>query len=134
MDDALQMDRILKKANELGHLLNQNEIVRRFRDLSEKLGRDEEARKLMEELIETTQLLEDKERAGKPIEVEEKRRMAELQKKTSESRTLQEFLATQAYYIQILSHVNEAIANPQGEPPRDSGIILPGENDRKIII
>ena len=42
-------------------------------------------------------------------------------------------MATQAYYINLLTQVNEAVANPTGPPPKKSDIILPGD-DTGIII
>ena len=46
---------------------------------------------------------------------------------------LGEFTATQAYYMNIMQQVNEAIANPKGDPPKESTIITP-ENDKGIIL
>lgn len=128
------MDKLLKKANELGHLLAQNEIVARFKELAENLEKSEESKELMNELITKSQMFHEKEQAGGTIEVEEKQELAELQEKAKKDELVNEFLATQVYYINILNQVNEAIANPQGDPPKDSDIILPGGDDKKIII
>jgi len=127
------MEKILKKAYELGHLLKQNDIIKRFTELSEKLEKDEDAKKLLEELITSTREFEAKEKEGSTIEVAEKKAFSELQEKVKNNDLVNEFLATQSYYVNILSQVNEAIANPQGDPPKDSDIILPGE-DKGIII
>jgi cell fate (sporulation/competence/biofilm development) regulator YlbF (YheA/YmcA/DUF963 family) len=127
------MEKLIKKANELGHLLAQHQIIKRFRELAEKLEKDEESKGIMNELFEVTQSFEAKERANQPIEPDEKKQLADLQDKAKENSLISEFLATQAYYINVLSAVNEAIANPQGDPPKDSDIILPGD-DKGIII
>ena len=127
------MEEILKKANELGHLLRRNEIVKRFTELSERLEKDEEAKKVLEELLQATHEFQRKEDEGVPIEVEEKRRLTELQEKAKDNTLVSEFLATQVYYINILAQVNEAIANPKGEPPRTSNIIMPGEDSGIIV-
>jgi len=127
------MEKLLKKANELGHLLAQNEIVMRFRELAEKLEKSEESKALMNELLTASQEFHEKETAGTTIEVEEKQELAELQEKAKKDSLVNEFLATQVYYINILNQVNEIIANPQGDPPKESDIILPGE-DKKIIL
>ncbi|MHC4943099.1 MAG: YlbF/YmcA family competence regulator [Planctomycetota bacterium] len=121
------------KANELGHLLAKHEIIMRFRELAEKLEKDEDSKQILNELFEVTQSFEAKERANQPIEADEKKQLADLQDKAKDNSLISEFLATQAYYINILSAVNEAIANPQGEPPRESDIILPGD-DKGVII
>lgn len=128
------MENILKKASELGHLLNQNEIVKRFQELSEKLSKSEASKELLEKLLKASQEFEGKERGGETIEVQEKRDLSELQEKAKEDSLISEYLATQVYYMNILAQVNEAIANPKGDPPKDSNIILPGDSDKGIII
>lgn len=127
------MEEILKKASELGHLLRQNDIVKRYRELAEKLEKNEESRALLDELLEATHAFQKKEEAGAAIEVEEKKRLSELQEKSRNDALINEFLATQMYYLNLLTQVNEAIAQPKGEPPKKSDIILPGE-DKGIII
>jgi cell fate (sporulation/competence/biofilm development) regulator YlbF (YheA/YmcA/DUF963 family) len=128
------MEKILKKANELGHLLKANEIVNRYQDVVKKLEGSDDSRKLMEELANMSQAFEEMEKSGKPIEPDMKKDLAELQEKAKADALIGEFLATQAYYVNILTQVNEAIANPQGEPPKESEIILPGDMDKGIII
>jgi cell fate (sporulation/competence/biofilm development) regulator YlbF (YheA/YmcA/DUF963 family) len=127
------MDEIIKKAHELGHLLQQNDIVKRFTELSEKLNQNEDAKKLLEDLFKASQDYEKKEREGVPIEGPEKRALADLQEKAKDNELIGEYLATQSYYFNILAQVNEAIANPKGDPPKKSDIILPGD-DKGIIL
>ncbi|MFH2000635.1 MAG: YlbF family regulator, partial [Planctomycetota bacterium] len=117
------MEKILKKANELGHLLAKNEIVVRFKDLADKMEKSEESKELMNNLLQASQAFHDKEAAGTTIEVAEKKELAELQEKAKQDSLVNEFLATQFYYINILNQVNEAIAHPQGDPPKESDII-----------
>jgi len=133
MNDMNEMENIFKKASELGHLLQQNEIVTRYKELAAKLEKNEDSRKLMDELLKASDEFQRKEEAGTAIEVEEKKRLKELQDKSKEDPVISEFLATQMYYINLLTQVNEAIANPKGDPPKKSDIILPGE-DKSIII
>lgn len=128
------MEKILKKANELGHLLKANEVVIRFQELSKELEEKEDSKAILEELITLSQSFEIKQRQGVAIEVDEKKKLSEIQEKAKEDSLVSEFLATQAYYMNVLNQVNEAIANPQGEPPKDSNIILPGDNDKNIIV
>lgn len=128
------MENILKKASELGHLLNQNEIVIRFHELSEKLSKSEASKELLEKLLKASQEFERKEKGGETIEVQEKRDLSELQEEAKNDSLISEYLATQVYYMNILAQVNEAIANPKGDPPKDSNIILPGDSDKGIII
>jgi len=128
------MEKILKKANELGHLLKKNETVNRYLELLQNLEKDEVSRKLLEDLIAASQAYEMKTREGGAIEVEEKNKISDLQDQAKENALISEFLATQAYYMNIMGQVNEALSNPKGEPPKDSKIILPDDDDKKIIL
>ena len=126
-------DKILEAANRLGHYLAKNDLVQRYRKLSEDLEKDEEARKLVNEYIEFSALYQEKEKAGTTIEVEEKRRFSELSQKIKDHKLLSEFFATQSYYMILMQEINERIAHPEGDPPKESTIITPGE-DRHIIL
>jgi len=129
----MDLEKILEAASRLGHFLNQNEIVKRHQELSGKLEKDDDTRTLLDEYLEFTALFRQKEQDGKVIEVEEKQRFKELTEKVGANSLIKEFMATQAYYVDILRQVNEAIADPKGEPPKESSIITP-DNDKRIII
>ena len=129
------MEKILLKANELGHLLAQHEIVRRYRELAGRLDGDEAAAKLLEGLMELSQRLQAKEEAGEEPSAEEQKELAEMEEAIGDNDLIGEFLATQTYYMQMIAQVNELISNPQGQPPRDSGLIVPGsEGGRGLVM
>jgi cell fate (sporulation/competence/biofilm development) regulator YlbF (YheA/YmcA/DUF963 family) len=127
------MEKILEAANNLGHLLRKNEIVKRYGEIAEKLENDEEAKKLLDEYAAFTAEFREKEEAGGTIEVDEKKKLTEFNDRIKENAIISEFIATQAYYMNILQQVNEAIANPKGEPPRESTIITPDDNKGIIL-
>ena len=128
------MEKILQKANELGHLLKQHEIVRRFNELSDRLDRDPESKKLLDEFAQFSMEYQQLEQSGAPIEVETKQQLSQYEEKIKTNDLIAEFLATQSYYMALLTQVNEAISNPTGEPPTDSGIIMPDSGSSKIIM
>jgi cell fate (sporulation/competence/biofilm development) regulator YlbF (YheA/YmcA/DUF963 family) len=127
------LEKILQKANELGHLLKQNEIVERFRDLAKRLDDSESSRKLLEEYVEAIHEMDKKVRAGTVIEVAEKRKVAELEERIQADNLVKEYLATQGYYLHLMTQINDAIADPKGEPPKESTIILPNQDSRIIV-
>lgn len=126
------LEKILQKANELGHLLAQNEIVKRYRELAAKLDNASESRALLGDYVEALRDYDSKVRTGSVIEVEEKRKVADLEEKIRSDSILKEFLATQGYYLHLMEQVNDAIADPKGAPPKDSPIIVPGQGPRII--
>jgi len=112
-------EKIIEAANQLGHFLKKNDIVIRFKELSEKLDKDKESQKLINEFMEVSRAYHEKETKGEAIEVEDKRLMTELSEKVKQNDLLTEFFATQSYYMALMQQVNEVISNPTGEPPRE---------------
>lgn len=127
------LDKVIEAANTLGHLLRQNEIVKRYQSLAEQIENDTEAREMLEELGQVADELRAKEQSGGVIEVDEKKRMRELEEKIQAHPLISDFIATQSYYMSLMSQVNQSIAEPQGEPPRDSLIVTPDEGSKIIL-
>ncbi len=129
----IKMEKILEAANRLGHLLAQNDIVKRYTEILEKLHQDEESKNLLDEYIVFLNEYRRKEEEGTAIEVEDKKKLADLNEKVKKSEIINEFMATQGYYMNIMQQVNEKIARPEGDPPKESSIITP-DDDKRIII
>ena len=127
------LEKVLEAANTLGHLLKQNEIVKRYQALAVQIDEDEEARALLEEIAEAADTLRAKEQSGGVIEIEEKKRMQELEEKIQNHPVISDFIATQTYYMSLMTQVNQTIADPQGEPPRDSLIVTPDDAPKIIL-
>ncbi len=127
------MEKILEAANRLGHLLAQNDIVKRYTEILEELHKDENAKNLLDEYIVFINDYRRKEEEGAVIEVEDKKKLTEMSEEVKESNIINEFMATQGYYMNIMQQVNEKIARPEGDPPKESKIITPGD-DKRIIL
>lgn len=130
----MKIEDILKKAHELGHLLKKNEIVVRYRKLAEDVERHAESRKRFETLVQLSETARLKEMAGEKLTAEDEQAITEAEAEVRKDDLLVQFLATQRYYMALMSQVNEAISNPKGDPPRESGIILPGEEKGRIVL
>lgn len=124
MDD---LPRILKAASDLGHLLQKNELVVRFAELNERLRAAEASRNLLEEYVGAAQEAQMAAAAGEAVTAEEEARIEELAGKVREDSLLREYLATQRYYADLMGRVDQEIAQPSGEPPKESNLILPGQ-------
>ncbi len=120
------MEAILQKANELGLMIKGSELYRRFSELSEKLDADEESKKLLDEYISISGSLMDREEKGQPIEVEDKRKLEDIEALVSENDLLKEYVATQTYFFNLLMQVQNIINDPRGEPIQETKIIKPG--------
>lgn len=126
------MEEIIKKANELGLMIRGTEVYARFEDLSQKLEADEKSRDLLEEYAIASQLYHEKEESGMAIEVEEKRKLQELNGKISENQLLKEYIATNTYYLNLLMMIQQRISEPEGEPIKESKIIKPASGGKII--
>ncbi len=119
------MEEILKKANELGLMIKDSDLYRRFSELSKNIEADQAARTLLEQYISFSEKLMEKEEKGLAIEVDEKKKLEDLGKQVSESNLIKEYIATQTYFFNLLMKVQEIINNPQGDPIPESRIIKP---------
>ncbi|HON78649.1 MAG TPA: YlbF family regulator [Spirochaetota bacterium] len=126
------MEEILAKANELGLMIKGSEVYTRFADLSQQIENNDEARVLLEEFVQKSNELSEKEKAGHPVEVHEKEEITELSEKVAANDLIKEFIATQTYYYNLVIMVQKIINDPQGDPITESKIVKPG-NPGKII-
>ena len=126
------MEEILKKANELGLLIKGTEISARFEEISKKIENDSEAKNLLEDYVKITQAFQEKESAGLPIEIDEKKKIQELSEKVSQNQLIKEFIATQTYFYNMMMQIQNVISDPKGEPIKASKIITPGGSGKII--
>ncbi len=126
------MEEILKKANELGLMIKGSDLSVRFEEISKKIDNDKEAKSLLEEYAKATQEFQEKESSGRPIEVEEKKKITELSEKVSQNQLIKEFIATQTYFYNMMIQIQNTISDPKGEPIKESKIITPGTGGKII--
>ncbi len=126
------MEEILQKANELGLMIKGTELYKRYEEISEKLEKDADARKLLEDYIQVSDEMYRKEHSGAAIEVEEKKKLQEMNEKISESQLIKEYLATQTYFLNLMMQIQKVINEPKGEPISQSRIIKPGSGGKII--
>lgn len=111
-------DDILKKARELGDLIGQHPAAKKLEDVLTRLQADIEAQRAMTDYNRHLQVLGEKEAAGKPIEVGDKRKLDDLQKAVVRNRTLSDFQLAQMDYLDLMRKVDEAI---EGAAPGGGG-------------
>ncbi len=129
-----ELEKILQKANELGHLLLRHEIVQRYHALAQKLDASESSSKLLEEHATAARAVYEMQQAGETVPPEEEARLAELEEKVRQDQLIREFLATEGYYVHLMRQVQELMTRPRGEPPPQSDIIVPGQGGSSRII
>ena len=115
---------ILKRARELGELIQGHPAAKKLETVLAKLQADIEAQRAMNDYNRLLQSLGEKEAAGQPIEVDDKRKLESAQKAVMRNATLRDFQVAQMDYLDLMRKVDEAIegtaatggAAPAGAP------------------
>ncbi len=102
-------DQILKAATELGEILGEHPKVGRLDAAIKKLKEDSESQRAINDLNRHLQTLAEKEMAGQPIEVSDKRRLQELQNVVVHNLVLREFQLAQMDYVDLVRQLDDAM-------------------------
>ena len=103
------MEEILAMASRLGKMISQTDRFEALRKAEKDALADKDAQTALKELQEMENRIAEKEKAGQPIEVEEKHRLAELQERVRENDTLWKLAQAQADYMELLNRVNQSV-------------------------
>ncbi|MEX0654531.1 MAG: YlbF family regulator [Phycisphaeraceae bacterium] len=115
-------DDILQAARELGEQISQHEAAKKFEAVIARLRDDQEAQRLLNDYNRHLQTLSEKEMNQQPIEVDDKARLSELQKKVVTHPVLRDLQRAQMDYVDLMRRVDEAMtgqtpdAAPAGSP------------------
>lgn len=107
---------ILDAAAELGKLIATHPAAVKFEETIKKLQDDVEAQRLMTDLNRHMESLQEKEAAGKPIEVADKKKLEDLQNKMVRHSLLSQFQMVQMDYLDLMRKVDEAVSGGPGGP------------------
>ena len=106
---------ILEAAERLGQLLAQHPAVRRLEELMQQLDNDVEAQRLQTDLARHRETLADKQRDGKPIEVDDKRRLESLQQSVAAHPILRDLQLAQMDYVDLMRSVDRKISSARAD-------------------
>jgi len=103
------MEKALAAAAELGRQIAQDEAFQRLRAAENAVQADAASQKILEEFDRQRRKIEDLERAGKPVEPQDKHEMIRLSDAVHSAPKLQELVRAQADYMELMNKVNKAI-------------------------
>ena len=103
------MDEVLARADALAEAIRTSERFVELRRVEAEVGADPEARKLLADLQAARAAIAEKEANGKPIEPEEKRRLAALEAAWGESETVVRLQGVQRAFLEMMEQVNRRI-------------------------
>ena len=112
-----ELDKIIAEAGKLGRSIAETAISKAFLERREQLDNDNQAQELVEDYQKQLQKIAELERAGKPIEPEDKHKLTDLQQKVASNETLKCWMKAQADFSELMGKVNKAIAEPFQDAP-----------------
>jgi cell fate (sporulation/competence/biofilm development) regulator YlbF (YheA/YmcA/DUF963 family) len=109
---------IVQQARKLGEMIATHPAAGKLEAAVASLDADVDAQRAMTDLDRHMQTLAEKQQAGKPIEVEDKRKAETLQKAVIRSKVLRDLQVAQMDYADLMREVQSAIdgATPDAPP------------------
>ena len=102
-------DEILASAKKLGELIASHEASKNLNTAIEKLNKDIDAQRAVNDYERTVQMVSQKQAAGQPIEVADKQRLEQLQQAMMTNLTLGMVQKAQMEYLDVKRKAFEAI-------------------------
>ena len=110
------MEEILRMARELGRAIAAHRFYRTLREAEAAVAVDEEAKRLAEEFNRQQEKILRLSEERKPIEPEDKRRLADLQQQVAGNELLKRLQAAQVDFRHLMDGVDEAIREALNPP------------------
>jgi cell fate (sporulation/competence/biofilm development) regulator YlbF (YheA/YmcA/DUF963 family) len=114
MDD--NFDEVLGLAQQLGEAIRRHPRYVGLREADARVRQDKSATEALDAYNKAAADLGRKEREGKPIDVEDKRRLQKLHEAVAANETVKSFMRTHADYAELMRKMNDAIMQAIGEP------------------
>lgn len=109
MANAEEIKSTEDKADAVGKKVAKTHIFKTFKEIHEKLRKDEKAKKILEDHQKVVMKVMDLEKEGKPVEVADKHELRDAQDKLHKNALLQEYAKAQADFQEIMNRVTQAI-------------------------
>ncbi len=106
------MDQILELARRLGKRIAEHPRGKAFREAQQALANDSAAQTLLRDFHEQARHVQMLESQNKPIEPEDKRKLADAQQRVAGNACLSNYAKGQADYVEMMQQVSAAIENP----------------------
>lgn len=114
------MDDIIADAAALGKKIAAHPKMKAFVAAVNALKADPDAEALLKRYQEKTYEIDAKASQGKPVEVDEKRELADLQRQVATNDKIKAMTRCQADYLDLMRHINDAIDRAAVETHGDS--------------
>ena len=106
------MEKLIELAERLGKMVAEHERTAKYKKAQQALKDDAEARQLVQEHQQQAEKIMNLEREQQPIEVDDKRKLSELEGKISTNAVLRELMRRQVDFVEMTRKLHEAIYGP----------------------
>ena len=106
---------IIEKAQEIGELLEENEIAIRYHESSERMEKDPDARELHARLVELGKELDRKIKEGEPFDNEESLVHEMLEERLEQNLLVKEYIGNEKAYLALMTLIIQKIRDPHGD-------------------
>ena len=103
------MERVLQLARRLGSAIADTDPFKALAPARQQMADDEPAQQLLDAFMKQQHKIDDLMRQNKPVEVEDKGRLSELQQQVTSHEGIKQLLKAQADYTELMHKVNQAI-------------------------
>lgn len=107
---------ILDDARKLGEKIAGHDVAKKLESALKALDGDQKAQRALNDYNRHLQSIAEKEQSGRPIEVEDKKKLRDLQNAVVSSPTLRDFQIAQMDYMDLLRKVDEAMTGEVDAP------------------
>lgn len=101
---------LVEQARKLGSVIAEHPRVRAFLAAQKGVHDDREAMRLLNDYQSTSDRVQMLEAEGKPIEAEDKRKLAECERGMASVPALKSLMRAQADYIEMMNAINDAMS------------------------
>ena len=112
---------ILDAAKSLGKLISTHPAAKRMDDLMKRLQGDREAQRVLTDFNRHMQMVGQKEQSGRPVEVEDKRKLDQYQTAVAQNLVLRELQMAQMDYLDLMRQVDDLVGGVEQEGAAPGG-------------
>jgi len=111
-----EIEALLERARALGEAIANHPYFQAFTEARKKTENDTEAQGLLRAYAEHAQRVRQLQAEQKPIEVADKRKLAEYEQQMASNSALKELMRAQTDYVALMNQVNQAMEAPLATP------------------
>ena len=114
------VDEIINLADRLGKAINDSPQAAKLQAARQELDKQEDIKLLLRDFHAQSEKMAKLEEANKPIEVDDKHRLQELQDKLISQEVFKKFTAAQVEYVDLMRRVNETLRKQLAKTEKDA--------------